>query len=43
MANKNWLEKEIKISLGGTMRLGAYDCKLLDNSFVGSIIKKDYI
>ena len=25
------------------MRLGAYDCKLLDNSFVGSIYKKKTI
>jgi CTP synthase len=30
-------------NLGGTMRLGAYDCKLLDGSFIKSIYKKDLI
>ena len=41
---KTGLEKRDKESdLGGTMRLGAYDCKLLDNSFVGSIYKKKTI
>ena len=29
--------------LGGTMRLGAYDCKLLDGSFVKSIYNQDLI
>ncbi len=29
--------------LGGTMRLGAYDCKLIKGSFVKSIYKKDVI
>ena len=38
------LEKRDKESdLGGTMRLGAYDCRLLDNSFVSSIYKKKTI
>ena len=41
---KSGLEKRSKDSnLGGTMRLGAYDCKLLDNSFVKSIYKKKII
>ena len=41
---KTGLEKRDKESdLGGTMRLGAYDCKLLDNSFVSSIYKKKTI
>ena len=41
---KTGLEKRDKESdLGGTMRLGAYDCKLLKNSFVGSIYKKNII
>ena len=41
---KTGLEKRDKESdLGGTMRLGAYDCKLLDNSFVSSIYKKNTI
>ena len=41
---KTGLEKRNKDSnLGGTMRLGAYDCKLLDNSFVKSIYKKETI
>ena len=30
-------------NLGGTMRLGAYDCKLLDGSFVKSIYNQDLI
>ena len=29
--------------LGGTMRLGAYDCKLLDGSFIKSIYNQDLI
>ena len=38
------LEKRDKESnLGGTMRLGAYDCILLENSFVRSIYKKRII
>ena len=41
---KTGLEKRDKESdLGGTMRLGAYDCRLLDNSFVSSIYKKKII
>ena len=41
---KTGLEKRDKESdLGGTMRLGAYDCRLLDNSFVNSIYKKKII
>ena len=41
---KTGLEKRDKESdLGGTMRLGAYDCKLLENSFVSSIYKKKTI
>ena len=41
---KTGLEKRDKESdLGGTMRLWAYDCKLLDNSFVSSIYKKKTI
>ena len=41
---KTGLEKRDKESdLGGTMRLGAYDCRLLDNSFVSSIYKKNII
>ncbi len=41
---KTGLEKRDKESdLGGTMRLGAYDCKLLDNSFVSSIYNKKTI
>ena len=41
---KTGLEKRDKESdLGGTMRLGAYDCTLLDNSFVSSIYKKKTI
>ena len=41
---KTGLEKRDKESdLGGTMRLGAYDCKLLDNSLVSSIYKKKTI
>ena len=35
--------KGSNMDLGGTMRLGAYDCKLLDNSFVSSIYKKKTI
>ena len=30
-------------NLGGTMRLGAYDCKLLDGSFIKSIYNQDLI
>ena len=30
-------------NLGGTMRLGAYDCKLLDGSFIKSIYSQDLI
>ena len=41
---KTGLEKRNKNSnLGGTMRLGAYDCKLIENSFVKSIYKKNTI
>ena len=41
---KTGLEKRNKNSnLGGTMRLGAYDCKLIENSFVKSIYKKNMI
>ena len=41
---KAGLEKRDKESnLGGTMRLGAYDCILLENSFVRSIYKKRII
>ena len=41
---KTGLEKRNKDSnLGGTMRLGAYDCKLIENSFVKSIYKKNTI
>ena len=41
---KAGLEKRNKNSnLGGTMRLGAYDCKLIENSFVKSIYKKNTI
>ena len=41
---KSGLEKRNKDSdLGGTMRLGAYDCKLLEKSFVKSIYKKEII
>ena len=41
---KTGLERRDRESdLGGTMRLGAYDCKLLDNSFVSSIYKKKTI
>ena len=41
---KTGLEKRNKGSdLGGTMRLGAYDCNLLENSFVSSIYKKKTI
>ena len=41
---KTGLEKRNKNSnLGGTMRLGAYDCRLLENSFVRSIYKKETI
>ena len=41
---KNGLEKRNENSnLGGTMRLGAYDCKLIENSFVKSIYKKNTI
>ncbi len=42
--SKSGLEKRNKDSdLGGTMRLGAYDCKLLEKSFVKSIYKKEII
>ena len=38
------LEKRNKNSnLGGTMRLGAYDCNLIDGSFVKNIYKKNII
>ncbi len=41
---KTGLEKRDEDSdLGGTMRLGAYDCKLLDGSFVSSIYNKKTI
>ena len=41
---KTGLEKRNKDSnLGGTMRLGAYDCNLLEDSFVKSIYKKKVI
>ena len=41
---KTGLEKRNKNSnLGGTMRLGSYDCKLIENSFVKSIYKKNTI
>ena len=41
---KTGLEKRNENSnLGGTMRLGAYDCKLIENSFVKSIYKKNTI
>ena len=41
---KTGLEKRNENSnLGGTMRLGAYDCKLIENSFVKSIYKKNMI
>ena len=41
---KTGLEQRDEYSdLGGTMRLGAYDCKLKDGSFVKSIYKKDII
>ena len=41
---KTGLEKRSEDSnLGGTMRLGAYDCKLVENSFVKSIYKKNII
>ena len=41
---KSGFEKRNQDSnLGGTMRLGAYDCKLLENSFVKSIYKKQII
>jgi len=41
---KSGFEKRNEDSnLGGTMRLGAYDCKLLENSFVKSIYKKQTI
>ena len=41
---KTGLEKRNENSnLGGTMRLGAYDCKLIENSFVKSIYKKNII
>ena len=42
--SKTGLEKRNENSnLGGTMRLGAYDCKLIENSFVKSIYKKNTI
>ncbi len=41
---KTGFEKRSKESnLGGTMRLGAYDCKLAEGSFIKSIYKKEVI
>ena len=41
--NKGLEQRDENSDLGGTMRLGAYDCKLKEGSFVKSIYKKDII
>ena len=41
--NSGLEQRDENSDLGGTMRLGAYDCKLIEGSFVKSIYKKDII
>ena len=41
--NKGLEQRDENSDLGGTMRLGAYDCKLIEGSFVKSIYKKNII
>jgi len=41
--DKGFEKRNKSSNLGGTMRLGAYDCELVDGSFVESIYKKKII
>ena len=43
ISSKGTEKRNSTSDLGGTMRLGAYDCKLLDGSFVKSIYNQDLI
>ena len=42
-SSKGTEKRNTTSDLGGTMRLGAYDCKLLDGSFIKSIYNQDLI